>query len=169
MNKGAQRDRVSSVNDPADLLSRTLLTTAPHRCFLKSSSVKCYAGKENAASDPASTLILMLVDSEVLPKSKNDKIVLGQVAKAVSGVVRETDLTGWFEEGSIIGVILTELGSAEVSSAPKSSNRRSRRAFKTPLDRANSATSAFLFTPSLRTPRHGAPGPRDSQTVSRPS
>ena len=43
-------------------------------------------------------LILMLIDSEVLPKSKNDKIVLGQIAKAVSGVVRETDLTGWFEQ-----------------------------------------------------------------------
>src|ERR1700683_2883241 len=62
-------------------------------------------------------LVLMLIDSEVLPKSKNDKIVLGQIAESVSQIVRETDLTGWFDEGSVIGVIFTELGTAEVSSA----------------------------------------------------
>ena len=62
-------------------------------------------------------LVLMLIDSEVLPKSKNDKMVLGQIAESVSQIVRETDLTGWFDEGSVIGVIFTELGTAEVSSA----------------------------------------------------
>lgn len=62
-------------------------------------------------------LVLMLIDSELLPKSKNDRIILGQMAEAVSQVVRETDLTGWFEEGSVIGVLFTELGTADVSSA----------------------------------------------------
>jgi lipopolysaccharide/colanic/teichoic acid biosynthesis glycosyltransferase len=62
-------------------------------------------------------LVLMLIDSEVLPKSKSDKIVLAQIAESVSQIVRETDLTGWFEEGSVIGVIFTELGTAEVSVA----------------------------------------------------
>ena len=64
-------------------------------------------------------LVLMLIDSEVLPKSKGDKIVLGQMAETVSGVVRETDLTGWFEDGNVIGVLFTELGTADVSSAYK--------------------------------------------------
>ena len=37
--------------------------------------------------------------------------------KLFSGVVRETDLTGWFEEGNVIGVLFTESGTADVSSA----------------------------------------------------
>src|SRR5580658_11306131 len=88
-------------------------------------------------------LILMLIDSEVLPKSKNDKIVLTQIATAVSAVVRETDLTGWFEQGSIIGVILTELGSAQVASASKIIEAKVKAGLQAPLNRANSATFAF--------------------------
>jgi lipopolysaccharide/colanic/teichoic acid biosynthesis glycosyltransferase len=64
-------------------------------------------------------LVLMLIDSEVLPKSKNDQIILGQIAETVSRIVRGTDLAGWFEEGTVIGVIFTELGSAEVGLAYK--------------------------------------------------
>ena len=30
-------------------------------------------------------LVLMLIDSELLPKSKNDRIILGQMAEAVLG------------------------------------------------------------------------------------
>ncbi|MGA7624829.1 MAG: hypothetical protein WCA91_14745, partial [Candidatus Acidiferrales bacterium] len=61
----------------------------------------------------------MLIDNAVLSKSRNDRLVLGQIAEKVAQVVRETDLTGWFEDGSVIGVIFTELGSAPVSSVTK--------------------------------------------------
>ncbi len=64
-------------------------------------------------------LVLMLIDSEVLPESKNDQDILEQVGQKVSGIVRGTDIAGWFEEGIIIGVIFNELGSAEVGSAYK--------------------------------------------------
>ena len=112
MTKSAQRERVASTKHVTqshdvgapDAGSTQLFTEKQFRQML------CRERKRSERS--RKPLVLMLIDSEVLPKSKNDKIVLGQIAEKVALVVRETDLTGWFEDGSVIGVIFTELGSA---------------------------------------------------------
>jgi len=94
----------------------------------------------------------MLIDSEVLPKSKIDKNVLGQIAEKVALVVRETDLTGWFEDGSVIGVIFTELGIAPVSSVTKIIESKVKAGLQGPLARASLDIFASLFTPFLKIP-----------------
>ena len=50
---------------------------------------------------------LLLVELEPLQKTLVQAIP--DVALAIAGVMRETDITGWYEDGSTLGVILTAL------------------------------------------------------------
>jgi lipopolysaccharide/colanic/teichoic acid biosynthesis glycosyltransferase len=53
--------------------------------------------------------VLMLLDmGNCLPSDKNGK-VLGKVLSALSLATRETDVTGWYENNSIVGVMFTEI------------------------------------------------------------
>jgi lipopolysaccharide/colanic/teichoic acid biosynthesis glycosyltransferase len=57
--------------------------------------------------------VLMLLESGRLLKSRNAEKALDQVLSALSKSTRETDITGWYEDGSIIGVIFTEIGATD--------------------------------------------------------
>jgi lipopolysaccharide/colanic/teichoic acid biosynthesis glycosyltransferase len=53
--------------------------------------------------------VLMLLDmGSCLPSDKNGK-VMGKVLSALSLATRETDVTGWYENNSIVGVMFTEI------------------------------------------------------------
>ena len=58
---------------------------------------------------------LMLIDASKLLQTDRRNIVLEQLAVALSLSTRETDICGWYKEGSVIGVILTEIGSADTN------------------------------------------------------
>jgi exopolysaccharide biosynthesis polyprenyl glycosylphosphotransferase len=53
----------------------------------------------------------MLLESETLFKSNHKPGVCQQVLRALSSSLRETDVKGWYEKGSSIGIIFTEIGS----------------------------------------------------------
>jgi exopolysaccharide biosynthesis polyprenyl glycosylphosphotransferase len=55
----------------------------------------------------------MLLDAQGIPETEMREKVLMNLASAVSGSVRETDVRGWYEKGRVIGVILTEIGPTE--------------------------------------------------------
>ena len=119
MNQGTAKEGVSSTNAQSQS-SQLLAVDSGSSLVISEKRFRQMLSRERKRSERSRKhLVLMLIDSEVSPRSNNDKIVLGQMAEAVSGVIRETDLTGWFEEGSVIGVLFTELGSADVSSAIK--------------------------------------------------
>jgi len=61
--------------------------------------------------------VLMLVDAGELLRTDRRKAALEQMTAALSLSTRETDIRGWYREDSVIGVILTEFGSADMSSA----------------------------------------------------
>jgi len=67
-------------------------------------------------------LILMLLRSDSLlrkfPSPATDRILL-----ALSRSTRDTDIAGWYEQGTIIGVLFTEIGAAELSAAETVSQR----------------------------------------------
>jgi lipopolysaccharide/colanic/teichoic acid biosynthesis glycosyltransferase len=63
-------------------------------------------------------LVLMLIDGKGV-KSKKTDALLEQIAVVMGAAIRETDIAGWFETGSVFGVIFTEFGQAEVSTAIK--------------------------------------------------
>jgi len=56
------------------------------------------------------SFILMLLETARLLRAESDVGVLKEVLQAVSHSTRETDITGWYKDGSVIGVIFTELG-----------------------------------------------------------
>ena len=59
--------------------------------------------------------VLMLIDASKLLQADRRDIVLNRLAVALSASTRETDICGWYKEGSLIGVILTEIGSADTN------------------------------------------------------
>ena len=63
-------------------------------------------------------LLLMLIDAKG-SWNNGDVAVSGKVMGALAATIRETDVAGWFETGSVLGVIFTELGSMEVNLAVK--------------------------------------------------
>jgi lipopolysaccharide/colanic/teichoic acid biosynthesis glycosyltransferase len=63
-------------------------------------------------------LVLMLIDGKGV-KSKKTDALLEQIAVVLGASIRETDLAGWFETNAVFGVIFTEFGQAEVTTAVK--------------------------------------------------
>ena len=62
--------------------------------------------------------VLMLIDGKG-PKNKKTDALLEQIAVVMGASVRETDVAGWFETSAVFGVIFTEFGECEVSTAVK--------------------------------------------------
>lgn len=56
-------------------------------------------------------LVLMLVEAGELLRTGSD--TLQKIVAALLSTTRETDVTGWYKRGSVIGVLLTEMGEAE--------------------------------------------------------
>jgi lipopolysaccharide/colanic/teichoic acid biosynthesis glycosyltransferase len=61
--------------------------------------------------------VLMLVDAGELLRTDRREVALEQMTAALSLSIRETDIRGWYREDSVVGVILTEFGSADMRSA----------------------------------------------------
>jgi lipopolysaccharide/colanic/teichoic acid biosynthesis glycosyltransferase len=55
----------------------------------------------------------MLIDVSTILHTGSQNLIVERVATALSMSTRETDICGWYKEGSILGLILTELGSAD--------------------------------------------------------
>jgi lipopolysaccharide/colanic/teichoic acid biosynthesis glycosyltransferase len=63
-------------------------------------------------------LLLMLIDGKGV-KSKKTDALLEQIAVVLGAAIRETDIGGWFETSAVFGVIFTEFGETEVTTAVK--------------------------------------------------
>ena len=59
---------------------------------------------------------LMLVDASKPLHTDRRNVVFAKLAIALSLSMRETDIWGWRKKGSVIGVILTEIGTADAGS-----------------------------------------------------
>jgi exopolysaccharide biosynthesis polyprenyl glycosylphosphotransferase len=57
--------------------------------------------------------VLMLLESESLLTAGENEETFDQIVEALSRSTRETDVTGWYETGSVIGIIFTEIGPSE--------------------------------------------------------
>jgi exopolysaccharide biosynthesis polyprenyl glycosylphosphotransferase len=51
----------------------------------------------------------MLFDSHSLQQNESNRTFVERLASIVSGVIRESDLVGWYQEGVVLGVIFTEV------------------------------------------------------------
>lgn len=78
--------------------------------------------------------LLMLMDNKGSTHRNGDASVLPQVGGVLCQTIRETDLAGWFQTNSVLGVIFAELGETDIGTAVKviESNARAQlqKAFK---------------------------------------
>jgi lipopolysaccharide/colanic/teichoic acid biosynthesis glycosyltransferase len=83
--------------------------------------------------------ILMLLDASKFLKRRQQNETLEQILSVLATSTRETDVKGWHTEGSIVGVIFTEIGSSNAKHVKK-----------TLFTKVTSALSAALGAESAR-------------------
>ena len=57
--------------------------------------------------------MLLLFNLEAILDGPDDDHLVKTVENALSSCLRETDIKGWYEQGKVIGIILTEMGSID--------------------------------------------------------
>jgi lipopolysaccharide/colanic/teichoic acid biosynthesis glycosyltransferase len=62
-------------------------------------------------------MLLLLDMGDRLPSEKNGKI-LGKILSALSRTTRDTDVTGWYANSCVVGVMFTEIATGDSSSVP---------------------------------------------------
>jgi lipopolysaccharide/colanic/teichoic acid biosynthesis glycosyltransferase len=86
-------------------------------CFLvEDSFLRMLALERKRTERSHRRFVLMLLESGSLLKGGTSKEIFGRVLDALFRSTRETDLKGWYKSGHTIGVIFTEIGSAESGS-----------------------------------------------------
>ena len=91
--------------------------------------------------------VLMLLHFAETLDSDQRCDVLQKVVRALSGAMRETDLTGWYERSSKIGVILTEIDPANMNAAFNAVEKRVRVAMRTEVNVRVLNEIQFSFQP----------------------
>jgi lipopolysaccharide/colanic/teichoic acid biosynthesis glycosyltransferase len=102
--KGSHRDGEASGNGNHGLISEELFTNL-------------LSLERKRSERSRKQFVLMLVDGGGLLRTDHGAGALAQVTAALSSSTRETDIRGWYREDSVVGVILTEFGSADMCSA----------------------------------------------------
>ncbi len=94
-------------------------------------------------------LLLMLVDAGNFPQIDQRGKVLHKIVSALSSSTRETDITGWYEENSVLGVIFAEIDGADRSSILHAIRARVTVALRRNLDpeHVNQIHISFHFFP----------------------
>jgi sugar transferase (PEP-CTERM system associated) len=72
--------------------------------------------EKKRAERSGNTFLLVKIEIRDLVETEKGTIA-GQIDSLLGSIIRETDIKGWFEHGSIIGVIFTELGDSELVDA----------------------------------------------------
>lgn len=126
------------------------LGNAPVRSLLNETAFVSMLYLERRRAERADKrFVLVLADvKKALSGSRNNRI-LDALNTAISRVTRETDIIGWHVENDVIGIIGTELGSAENHLIQKRFLEKIRKVFEQTLgkERAASITVSFHFFP----------------------
>ena len=111
----------------SEYMMKAPTTTGPHSIYGQTFSpengtsplfseelfVKLLSLERKRAERSRKPFALMLVDASKLFRTDSRAAGLSRVLVALSSCLRETDVWGWHKEGAVIGVILTEIGSAD--------------------------------------------------------
>jgi lipopolysaccharide/colanic/teichoic acid biosynthesis glycosyltransferase len=94
--------------------------------------------------------LLMLLAQQALDERNGSKCYIEQVASVVSSSIRETDVIGWYQSGTIIGVIFTDLANASQNVISTILQRvdASVQCVTVPDERAKLAISWYVFPDS---------------------
>ncbi len=106
--------------------------------------------------------VLMLLASEELLKAGRDDETIARVLDVLSSSSRETDIKGWYQEDSVIGVIYTEIGHSDGKHVTQALLGKVTKALSGTLtvDEINSVHISFHTFPE-NWEKHGPAGPAD--------
>lgn len=93
--------------------------------------------------------MLMLVDVKRATAEGAANRILAKITNALASATRETDIIGWYLEGSLIGVIGTEIGDTPPGTVQERMLQKVRESFLTSLgqEKASLVTVSFHFFP----------------------
>jgi lipopolysaccharide/colanic/teichoic acid biosynthesis glycosyltransferase len=105
--------------------------------------------------------LLMLLDTNTGVPRHQSVSVLAEVLSALALSTRETDVTGWYKDGAVVGVMFTEIGIADHNSIARTMLARVNDTLRSllPLEQFNQINISF----------HLFPEQRDHETPTRPS
>jgi exopolysaccharide biosynthesis polyprenyl glycosylphosphotransferase len=95
-------------NGTARLRGFSIPEVLSEEAFLK---ILCLERKRTERS--GRRFVLMLLASEVLRRAGRDHEAMRKVLGPLVRSTRQTDITGWYQEGSVVGVIFTEIGESD--------------------------------------------------------
>lgn len=107
--------------------------------------------------------ILMLLESHGLLKGNDKDSAFPKILSALSLSTRETDIKGWYKDKSILGVIFTEIGTADGKSITNALLTKVTNALGGTLsiEQINAVRLSFHIFPE-HSSEHGSGGPTDS-------
>src|SRR5260370_29822571 len=72
---------------------------------------------ERRRSERSRKSFLLMLARHKSPKVYDGKPALSRIVRPLGGLIRETDTFGWLESNTVLGVIFSELGIAELGAA----------------------------------------------------
>jgi exopolysaccharide biosynthesis polyprenyl glycosylphosphotransferase len=107
---GSNGVSVSPISDASSLGDRGILNAEAFRRMI--------ALERKRSERSRKPFMLLLLDmGDDLPSEKNGRI-LGKILSALSLSTRDTDVTGWYSNNCVVGVMFTEVASGDSSSVP---------------------------------------------------
>jgi hypothetical protein len=96
--------------------------------------------------------LLMLVEMETQFSGEGNGKALGKILNALTSATRETDVTGWYQDEAVVGVLFTEIMFEDGASIVTKVMTRVSEALRTRLSplQFNQASVSFLLFPGER-------------------
>lgn len=103
-------DQLARPGNGPQVLSRFGRLPANRQGILKEEAFHAMLTVERRRAERSrNPFVLMLLDSHAVHKNGSRTTFIERLASIVSGATRETDIIGWYEEGTILAVIFTEI------------------------------------------------------------
>lgn len=100
-----------------DRIFADAVATLPEREFRRA---LCQERKRSERSRKNFVLMLIRQRTTAVSNGSSDCAALQVVTTALSRLVRDTDVLGWFAQNAVVGTIFSELGAGEISAAVRS-------------------------------------------------
>ena len=109
----------ASLNRVANLETRKRSSAAAHLLSEEQFRRMLCAERKRSERSRKDLLLMLVDDAREGTRQPKSGVFLSQVGAVLSSAIRETDMVGWFEAGSVLGFIFTEFGDSEITVAAR--------------------------------------------------
>jgi lipopolysaccharide/colanic/teichoic acid biosynthesis glycosyltransferase len=119
-------------NNETGLVRKRSRLTDEYGLFSEGYFVDMLYGERKRTERSKRPFLLMLLNLKRIPQTQR-RNEIPKISDSLVSTTREVDIKGWFEEGSVIGVIFTELNGGDTKLAQKSITQKLEKAFQSEL------------------------------------